>query len=77
VIIGYAMPRMTGFELAGEILKVRHDLPIILSTGSNDSLTPERIAASGLCRVLLKPFFMADLGRLIREVLVFSVRNAS
>jgi CheY-like chemotaxis protein len=77
VITGYTLPRMTGIELAGEIFKIRPDLPIILSTGYNESLTPERIAASGTCRVLLEPFSTADLGQLNREVLSASPGNVS
>jgi CheY-like chemotaxis protein len=77
VITGYAMPQMTGIELAERIFKIRPDLPIILSTGLNEFLTPERIAASGIFRVLLKPFTTADLGQLIRKVLSTSPRYGS
>jgi PAS domain S-box-containing protein len=61
VITDQTMPRMTGLALAGELLRIRPDLPIILTTGYNQLLNPARIQAEGLRQVLLKPFTMDQL----------------
>ena len=36
VLTDLTMPRMTGLQLAEEILKIRPDIPIILNSGNNE-----------------------------------------
>ena len=69
VITDYTMPRMTGVDLAREMLKVRGDIPIILCTGYNDSVSPDRARRAGIREFLLKPQDRQELDRAIRRVL--------
>ena len=49
VITDYAMPGMTGSELAAEINRVRPGLPVVIATGYSDA--PEQLA----CPALINP----------------------
>jgi CheY-like chemotaxis protein len=69
VITDQTMPHMTGMELAGELLRVRPGIPILLCTGFSESVTEEKVKASGIRRFLLKPLIMRELATTIRQVL--------
>ena len=69
VITDYAMPRMTGTELAAEMLKRRPDLPIVLCTGYSERIDDAGARAMGLAGLILKPVSITDLSRIIRELL--------
>jgi signal transduction histidine kinase/ActR/RegA family two-component response regulator len=69
VVTDQTMPRMTGFEFAGELLQVRPDLPIILTTGYSTSQTLERVRAIGIRKLLPKPHTIRALGAAVHEVL--------
>ena len=69
VITDMTMPNMTGEQLAGEIMKIRSDTPIILCTGFSEMMTKEKAKALGIKGFLLKPVVMKDLSSIIREVL--------
>ncbi len=62
----FAMPGMTGVELAKQVGVLRPDLPVLLVTGYADAAT---IAAVGTDRIVLKPFRNEDLARKIRTAL--------
>jgi CheY-like chemotaxis protein len=55
VITDQTMPRMTGLELARELLALRSDLPIILYTGFSDGISPQDIRAAGVRALVTKP----------------------
>jgi PAS domain S-box-containing protein len=69
VITDLNMPHLAGDRLAQEMLKVRPDMPIILCTGFSEQIKARDLAAAGIRAVALKPLLMADLARLIREVI--------
>ncbi len=69
VITDMTMPHMTGAELAGKILGLRPELPIILSTGFSEIITEEKARAMGIRRMVMKPVFKEDVARVVREVL--------
>ena len=69
VITDLAMPKMTGMELAKELIKIRPDIPIILCTGFNDELPGKGIESNGIRELLIKPLFMHDLAVTTRGVL--------
>ena len=69
VITDQAMPHMTGSDLAAEILKIRPDIPIILSTGYSPTVNSEKAHAVGIRRLIMKPLVGAELGRAVREIL--------
>jgi PAS domain S-box-containing protein len=55
VITDQTMPRMTGLELAREMLALRADLPVILYTGLNDGIAQNEAAALGIRAFVTKP----------------------
>jgi CheY-like chemotaxis protein len=64
VVTDYAMPGMTGVELARQIQEVRPGLPIILATGYADLPNADD---PGLPR-LAKPYRREDLARMLAKV---------
>jgi CheY-like chemotaxis protein len=69
VITDQTMPGMTGTDLAAQLLKIRPDLPIILTTGYSPYLTAERVRAMGLRDLLLKPQTLLSLGLAVHHAL--------
>jgi PAS domain S-box-containing protein len=69
VITDQTMPELTGLELAGEILKVRPDIPIILCTGFSEKVDAEAAAEAGITRFMMKPFTMREMAAAIRRAL--------
>ena len=67
VITDYTMPKMTGADLAREILKIRSNLPIILSTGFSERLDEEG-AAAGISALIMKPVSLRGIAELIWRV---------
>lgn len=55
VLTDHNMPKMTGEELAKELLHIRPELPIILATGYNDMVGKSQVHSSGIRQYLLKP----------------------
>jgi PAS domain S-box-containing protein len=69
VITDYTMPKMTGADLAVEMMKIRPDIPIILCTGFNERITEEKAREMGIRAFLMKPVTMRDIAGPIRRVL--------
>jgi PAS domain S-box-containing protein len=69
VITDMTMPNIRGDDLAGEMLKIRGDIPIILCTGFSEMITEEKARSIGIRRFMMKPLYMKDLAKVIREVL--------
>ncbi len=69
VITDMIMPGMTGDKVAGKILAVRPELPVILTTGYSEQMTEAGAKAIGIKAYALKPLVMEELARLIRRVL--------
>ena len=69
VITDQTMPRMTGVNLAGELTRLRPDIPIILCTGFSAALTPEKLKWSGVRELIMKPILVGQLAKTIRDVL--------
>ena len=69
VITDQTMPNMTGADLAGALLRLRPDLPIILCTGFSEVISPEQAKAIGIREFVLKPMVTRDIARTIRRVL--------
>lgn len=68
VITDYAMPRLTGMELAVAIRRIRPDMPIILSTGFTERETVDRANELGL-EILMKPYSVTQLSETVRKIL--------
>jgi len=63
------MPKMTGKDLARELIKIRPDIPVILSSGYTESISLEKAKQLGVRHYLMKPIAMKDLAKGIRKVL--------
>ena len=63
------MPRLTGVQLAQEILGIRRGLPIILATGYSERLSREEALSLGIKAYLNKPIEAYRMAQVIREVL--------
>jgi PAS domain S-box-containing protein len=61
IISDLTMPTLTGADLAGEILRLRPDLPIILATGCGGSMNSDRAQALGIRELLTKPLTARSL----------------
>jgi DNA-binding NarL/FixJ family response regulator len=68
VITDQTMPQTSGIDLAKELIAVRGDVPIILSSGHTD-LDPEAASRNGIRAVLSKPLTRAETARSLRAVL--------
>ncbi|OGD18394.1 MAG: hypothetical protein A2W03_06705 [Candidatus Aminicenantes bacterium RBG_16_63_16] len=69
VITDQAMPRMTGVELAGALVKVRPDIPVILCTGFSEKVNGETVGHDGIRSFVMKPFTVQEISRHIRAAL--------
>ena len=69
IVTDYAMPQMTGIELARGMMGLRADIPIIICTGYSQELGADTALEMGIRRYLFKPLNLADTARAIREVL--------
>jgi len=70
VITDQTMPGLTGMDFAAQLLKIRPDLPIILTTGYSPYLTNERVRAAGIRDLLLKPHTLHTLGVAVHHALM-------
>jgi two-component system, cell cycle sensor histidine kinase and response regulator CckA len=69
VITDFNMPGMSGMELAEQLLRIRPDAPIALSSGY---LRPAEIASAhalGIREVFPKPYLIEELGPLVQRML--------
>jgi PAS domain S-box-containing protein len=77
VITDMTMPKMTGADLAGEILAIRADMPIILCTGFSDGFDEDKAKASGIGGFLMKPVAMRDLALALGDMVAGGIREPS
>ena len=69
VITDMTMPNMTGDELAGKLMNIRADIPVILCTGYSERISRERAHDLGIKEFILKPIVMRELAETVRGVL--------
>jgi PAS domain S-box-containing protein len=69
VISDLAMPAMTGDNLAAALLKIRPNIPILITTGVMDSPILKKADEIGINKVLLKPVSTETLAREIARQL--------
>jgi PAS domain S-box-containing protein len=69
VLTDQTMPEMTGLLLAGQLLKIRPRLPIVLMTGYSATLTAAQVEAAGIRQLLLKPTTLQSLGTAVHAAL--------
>jgi PAS domain S-box-containing protein len=69
VITDQTMPRMTGIQLARELITIRPDIPVILCTGFSDLVAEEEARLIGIKRFIMKPVILRELSEIVRNVL--------
>ncbi len=69
VVTDMNMPNMTGVQLAGEIKKIRPEIPIILCTGFSYQVNEEKSKALGIQGFIMKPVVRKEIAGVIRKVL--------
>ena len=69
VITDQTMPKMTGLQLAREMMGIRPDIPIILCTGFSDLSAEEEAKAIGIKKFIMKPVVLREMADSVRQVL--------
>ena len=69
VITDQTMPHLTGIDLARKMLRSRKDLPIVLMTGYNEAVSPEKAKSAGVSEFVMKPVVKRELAKTVRRVL--------
>lgn len=69
VITDQTMPKLTGADLAKELMKIQPNIPVILITGYSEVVTPEKAKSIGIREYIRKPASTFYLAKKIRAVL--------
>jgi PAS domain S-box-containing protein len=69
VITDMTMPNITGEKLAIELMNIRPDIPVILSSGFNYNVDEKKAMALGIRAFISKPVLKQELAETIRNVL--------
>ena len=69
VITDLTMPKMNGIELAGKILSLDHNIPVILCTGNSKNINFDEIRRSGIHSLLVKPLIIEELAPSVKAAL--------
>jgi PAS domain S-box-containing protein len=69
VVTDQTMPRLTGLQLARELVEVRPQLPVILYTGYSENLGEEELQRCGVRVLVKKPVEPAELYAAVRDQL--------
>jgi PAS domain S-box-containing protein len=69
VISDRGMPNMTGDQLAGELISIRPEIPVIICSGFCDENNEKRSMDLGIKGFLKKPVTTGDLAEMVRKVL--------
>jgi CheY-like chemotaxis protein len=63
------MPKMTGDQLARRMMDIKPQIPVILCTGFNETISEEKALAMGIDKFVMKPIVKDELASTIRTVL--------
>jgi len=69
VISDLTMPKMTGDDLAIELIRIRPEIPVILCTGYSSRINPQNAMSMGVRAFLSKPVLKREMAETIRKVL--------
>jgi DNA-binding response OmpR family regulator len=69
VISNLTMPQMTGVELIRRLRLFRSDIPVILSTGFDETIAKDQAAQLGIDALVVKPVRIAKIAEKIRNIL--------
>ena len=70
VITDQSMPGITGLELTREFLKVHPEIPVIICSGYDEELSPERVKQEGAAVLVRKPINWPTLLDTIHKVCI-------
>ncbi len=74
VLVDFAMPGMSGLEVARAAKRLQPQTPVVLVTGWEAKLDPAQYATSGVVEVLYKPFRIEQLTEIIQNAVRSRVR---
>lgn len=77
VITDLIMPGMSGADLTAELIKIRPDIPVIVSSGNRDLIDSGITDQKGINAFMAKPIRMIDLFNKVRDVLRGSPGHSS
>lgn len=69
IITDMTMPKITGIELASQVLNIANDIPIILCSGYSDIVNNEKAKEMGIKEYIMKPVIKKDMAEAIRRAL--------
>ncbi len=69
VMTDMAMPHIAGDELARELIALKPDIPVIITTGFSERITEIKAKALGIKGFLKKPIIKAQMAALVRRLL--------
>ena len=69
VITDTAMPHMPGDILAQEMMKIRPDIPVVITTGHSRRISEKRAEELGIKGFIMKPLIVRDLAETVRKAL--------
>jgi PAS domain S-box-containing protein len=69
VITDQTMPNLTGISLSQELWQIRPELPVIISSGFSEQITPDKVTGLGFRCLLPKPYTIAELARVVQQSL--------
>lgn len=69
VLTDMTMPKLTGENLARKVMAIRPDIPVILTTGYSELISPEKARGIGIKDFLMKPLTIDLLSSSIRRIL--------
>ena len=69
VITDMTMPHMTGDDLAGKLIQIKPEIPVILCTGYSAKINEQLAMAMGIRAFVLKPFVKREIATKVREAL--------
>jgi PAS domain S-box-containing protein len=69
VISDMNMPKMTGIELAKELIFIKPDIPIIVCSGFSERINKAITEKYGIKEFLMKPILRSSMAQMVRKVL--------
>ena len=69
IITDHIMPKLQGLDLAGKMLEIRNNIPVLLCTGTKSETLIALAKSAGIINILQKPIPMKTLVKTINRIL--------